>query len=283
LTSGPPPILEAVDATCGFARRPDFLKPVRLTVARGECCSLIGPNGAGKSTLLRLLAGLLTPTSGSVLLDGQPLVEVPPRRRARRLALLPQHCVADLQSAARDVVLMGRFPHRRFGLFEQAGDLQIAEQAMTLTETSSFADRPLSTLSGGEAQRVHIAAAIAQQPAALLLDEPTASLDLNHQLAIFAILRQLAEEHDTAVIVATHDVNLAARFCSKVLLLDEGRPIAAGPPREVIRPEVLEPVYGVELVDAGAERLPERWLVPFKGGRAVNRAPQGPRDETPCS
>lgn len=256
------PILWAVEATYGFPARPDFLRPVSLTIAPGECWGLIGPNGAGKSTLLRLLAGLLVPTSGRVLLEGRPLSDVPPRRRAQRIALLPQQAPGELTATAREIVLMGRYPHRRFGLFDSVEDGAVAEQALTLTGTSAFADRPLSTLSGGEAQRVHVAAAIAQQPRVLLLDEPTAALDLHHQLRIFGIVRELVEMQHVAVVVVTHDINLAARFCSKILLLHDGRPVACGETAEVIRPEVLAPIYGVNLLALAGEPGRQPWIIP---------------------
>ncbi|MBN2562751.1 MAG: ABC transporter ATP-binding protein [Phycisphaerae bacterium] len=256
------PILSAANVTFGYPQRPDFLQPARLEVRRGQCWGIIGPNGAGKSTLLRLLAGLLTPETGAVRLEGCPLQDIPLRQRARRIAFLPQHVPSDLQTTARDIVLMGRFPHRRFGLFEDAADLAIADRALATTGTAAFADRPLATLSGGEAQRVHVAAALAQQPAVLLMDEPTASLDLYHQLSVFTILRNLAGQERLAVVVVTHDVNLAARFCSHVLLLDDGRSVAAGQPADVVKAEILAPVYQVEFAVAGTGKAAVPWIVP---------------------
>lgn len=270
-----PPILQATDLAFGFPGRPDFLRPISLAVEPGDCWGVIGPNGAGKSTLLRLLAGLLTPASGEVHLDGRPLGELPARLRARRVAFLPQHAPGELAALAREVVLLGRYPHRRFGLFESAADLAVAERAMAATGTAEFADRPLATLSGGEAQRVHLAAALAQQPAVLLLDEPTASLDLYHQLSIFTILQDLTARARLAVVVVTHDVNLAARYCSHVLLLDDGRPVASGPPAEVIHPGVLRAVYRVELASATTDDLARRWIVPLTPHRAAGPGPGG--------
>ncbi|MEE8386072.1 MAG: ABC transporter ATP-binding protein [Dehalococcoidia bacterium] len=272
------PTLEALDVTYGFPGRPIFLQPTRLSIRSGQCWGVIGPNGAGKSTLLRLLAGLLPPASGDVRLAGRSLANMSSGCRARQIAFLPQHLPTDLPSTAREIVLMGRFPHRGFGLFESAADFEIADRALAATEVTSFADRPLATLSGGEAQRVHIAAAIAQQPRVLLLDEPTAGLDLCHELAVFSRLRKLAEEDGLAVVVVTHDINLAARFCGRVLLLDDGRPVAAGPPAEVISTEVLEPVYGVELVAARAGRSGDSWIVPLGPRHPASDDPQSQRD-----
>jgi ABC-type cobalamin/Fe3+-siderophores transport system ATPase subunit len=266
------PILSASGVTFGFPERPGFLKPIDLEIGAGECWGVIGPNGAGKSTLLRLLAGLLRAASGTIRLDGSVLQDVALRQRARRIAFLPQHVPGDLSSTAREIVLMGRFPHRRFGLFESSGDRKIADRALEAMGVSAFADRPLSTLSGGEAQRVHVAAAIAQEPAVLLLDEPTASLDLYHQLSIFTTLGDLAERGGIAVLVVTHDINLAARFCSRVLLLHDGRPVATGLPAEVLRPEVLQSVYEVELAAVPSSQTPFPWIVPLR----TRPHPEGP-------
>lgn len=247
----------------GFAGRADFLGPISLRIGRGECWAIVGPNGAGKSTLLRLLAGLLKPRSGEIEFEGKPLGRLTARDRARRIAFLPQQMSGDLDFRVDDLVLMGRYPHRSLALFESAEDHRIAEQAMARTQTLAFADRLITTLSGGEAQRVHLAAALAQQPALLLLDEPTASLDLQHQLAVFDILRGQAVGGGPTVVVVTHDVNLAARFCTHVLLLNDGKAVASGPPGDVLTPAVLEPVYGVTLTALAFPNDPaRRWLVP---------------------
>lgn len=268
-------LLRATDVTFGFPRRTDFLKPVRVEIDRGQCWGIIGPNGSGKSTLLRLLAGLLRPRTGAVHIDGCSLADMPLRRRARRIAFLPQHMPSELTLTGREVVLMGRYPHRRFGLFDRAEDVEIADRALETVEAAPFADRPLATLSGGEAQRIHVAAVLAQQPDVLLLDEPTAALDLCHQLAIFSTLRDWADRRRSAVVVVTHDVNLAARFCSHVLLLNDGRLSAAGTPAEVICPAVLGPVYGVALAEAVTDDPAGPWIVP----RSARREPAPPREE----
>jgi len=277
LTEPSPPILRAAGITFGFGRGPDFLRSIQLDVAPGQCWGIIGPNGAGKSTLLRLLAGLIAPRSGNVHFDGAPLGEQPLRSRARRIAFLPQGPPRDLPILAREVVLMGRYPHRRLGLFESAADYAIADRAMATTHTTDLADRPLLALSGGEAQRIHIAACLAQEPAVMLLDEPTASLDLYHQLSIFTILRHLTDGGRIAVVVVTHDLNLAARFCTHVLLLDEGVAVASGGPAEVIRPERLEAVYEVRLSVAEAAGGLGRWIVAVEPRRENTAPDRGPR------
>ncbi len=299
MAADPPPTLEleavrfayttAGEAKTIFASRSlprcDFLVAVSVTVRPGECWAIIGPNGAGKSTLLRLMAGLLRPHAGCIRLAGQDLLTVPGRRRARRIAFLPQQPPSDLDLSVRDIILMGRFPHRSYSLFESAEDHRLADRAMELTKTDAFADRPIATLSGGEAQRVHLAAAIAQAPDLLLLDEPTASLDIQYQLGIFEILRKRADADRLAVVVVTHDVNLAARFCSHVLLLEGGRQVATGPPALVITPEVLAPVYGVELMSlSDPADSAYGWIVPTRerrnatvqGGASARKANCGP-------
>lgn len=257
------PILNADDLRFGYATRPDFLGPISLTIFPGEFWAIVGPNGAGKSTLLRLLAGLARPNSGRVRFGGAVLDTMSGRQRAQRIAFVPQHPPTDLDLSVHDVVLMGRFPHRSMGLFESAGDYRLAGRAMEITHTDAFANRAIKTLSGGEAQRVHIAAALAQEPEVLLLDEPTASLDIHHEQAIFRILRDRASSDGLAVVVVTHDVNLAATFCSRVLLLHEGNAVASGEPAEIVTPEILGPVYGVELTMLPLPGDPHRrWVVP---------------------
>ncbi len=265
-------LLTLRDVRFGFPTRPDFLGPISLAVSAGECWAIVGPNGAGKSTLLRLMAGLYTPHRGEAEISGESLRRMSARRRARRLSFLPQRTPVDIDYCARDVVLLGRYPHRSLGLFDSVEDHRVAERVMVLTETLAFADRPIATLSGGEAQRVHLAAALAQEPHILLLDEPTASLDLQHQLAIFRILRERACGDGLAVVVVTHDVNLAARFCTHVLLLNDGHTVAQGESASVLTPSILQPVYGVRLVTLTAPDHPEhRWIVPLNsddgGGR----------------
>jgi iron complex transport system ATP-binding protein len=250
----------------GFPGRPDFLGPISLTVEAGQCWAMVGPNGSGKTTLLRLMAGLCRPSAGVVSLNGRPLSSLPARRRAQQIAYVPQRTPDDLTLPVGAVVLMGRFPYRSFGLFESAEDRRLAEQAMHTTAVEPFAQRLLCTLSGGEAQRVHLAAALAQEPVVLLLDEPTASLDLPHQVAVFGVLREKCAAHGLAAVVVSHDVNLAGRFCTRVVLLSDGRVAAAGSPDDVLVPSVLEPVYGVPLeVLVRPDGRGRPWVVPADG------------------
>jgi iron complex transport system ATP-binding protein len=254
-------ILRAKRLTFGFAPGKTFLGPLDLEISAAKVHALVGPNGAGKSTLLRLLVGLSRPTGGYVELDGQPLLDIPAGKRARRIAFLPQNPVAPGAASVEEVVRLGRHPYREFGMFESPADIDIVRRSMRLTQTLEFADRRMETLSGGEAQRVHLAAALAQQPDLLALDEPTSDLDIRHQLGIFRLLRDLTRDAGVTVVVVVHDLNLAAHHCDRAILLCQGKSAAQGPPGQVLIPTCLEPVYGVRFdsIDPGDGRPP--WLI----------------------
>ena len=237
-----------------FAYRADrpVLRGAGITGQSGRLTCLLGPNGSGKTTLLRCLLGQLRPSSGWVGLDGRAIREYSPRGLARLLAYVPQLPQSAFSFSAHQIVLMGRYAHA--GVLGLAGpkDLAVARQAMEMTETLEFADRTLAELSGGEAQRVMIARALAQQPSVVLLDEPTSHLDIKNQLRIYGMMRRLAHDWPMAVVCVSHDVNLAARFADELVLMRSGSIVAAGPPGEVIRADVLRETYEVEvdLIDA---------------------------------
>ena len=258
------PILQVERLRYGFADRPDFLGPVDLSVEPGHLWGVIGPNGSGKSTLLRLVVGLWRPTGGVIRLSGRPLADVSARRRARMTAFLPQQPMAPPSATAGEIVLLGRFPHRRHFLFESADDLAAAHAAMEATDTARYVNRPMGTLSGGETQRVHLAAALAQQPKLLVLDEPTAALDLYYQLAVFESLRSQVDATGLSVIVVTHELNLAGRYCDRLLLLDDGKPAACGRCHEVLEADVLERVYRVRFATPASDDGGQRWVLPVR-------------------
>ena len=222
-----------------------LLDGVDLQADRGQLVGLIGPNGAGKSTLLRAISGIMRYRSGSVRLEGEDLRSLSPRDVAATLALVPQIAPYTYGFTSIELVLMGRYPH--LGRFQIEGreDERIAKDAMRLTETEQFADRTLDTLSGGERQRVFVARALAQQPRILLMDEPTANLDVLHQLKVLDLVRQLVDDGLTAV-AAIHDLNMAARYCDKLVLLNSGRVLAVGSPEDVLTPETIESAFGVK-------------------------------------
>ncbi len=228
----------------------------------GEVAGLIGPNGAGKSTLLRALAGLLRPDSGAVHLADTPLKSLNAGERARHIAFMPQHDAMHPFTAL-ETVLMGRYAH--LGRFELEGrqDRRIAREAMTRTDTAQFESRQLDRLSGGERQRVILARALAQQAGIILLDEPSASLDLRHRLSMMETLRAEAVNRNVAVVVALHDVSLAGRYCDRLTLLSEGIIAAEGSPADVLTPVNLRNVFGVETavqIDP-ATGSPQVWLI----------------------
>lgn len=220
---------------------------VDCTPPRGALTGLLGPNGAGKSSLLRLVAGVTPPDAGTARLDDVDLLALGRRERARRVALVEQDSAAAVPLTVRDAVLLGRTPHgsRWGGLSEH--DHAVADRALAEAGVSHFAARLVGTLSGGERQRVHLARALAQEPELLLLDEPTNHLDVHAQLDTLDVVRGLTGRGVT-VVAALHDLNLAAQACDHVVLLDRGRVVAAGDVADVLRPEVLEPVYGVRCV-----------------------------------
>ncbi len=221
----------------------DALAGASLSVAAGEVVAAIGPNAAGKSTLARLCCGLLSAQEGAISLSGTPLTQLTRRERARRVAFLPQNPPHDLSFTAREVALMGRAPHLGLWSLEGPHDLESARAALEEFDALDLADRPVSQLSGGERQRVFLARAFAQEAALLILDEPTAALDLAHQVLLVNALRRKSRDGGGALLVL-HDLALAGAACDRLVLLDRGQVIAEGSPADVLRPEVLSPVYG---------------------------------------
>ena len=221
-----------------------LLDGVSLHADRGQLVGLVGPNGAGKTTLLRALSGILRCQEGVVRFDGVDVEHQSSRALAASVALVPQIAPYTHGFNVIELVLMGRYPH--LGRFQIEGreDNRIARDAMRLTETEQFADRTLDTLSGGERQRVFIARALTQQPRVLLLDEPTTNLDVLHQLKVLDVVRRLVDDGLTAI-AAIHDLNMAARYCDRLVLLSGGRVLAEGPPEQVLSPETMESAFGV--------------------------------------
>ncbi|MDI3422849.1 ABC transporter ATP-binding protein [Streptomyces luteolus] len=221
------------------ARR--LVQDISLTARPGEVVGLVGPNGSGKSSLLRAVYRVLRPDSGTVRVDGDDAWSLPVRRLARTVAAVVQDGAADFDLAVREVVAMGRTPHKRLLDGDTAEDTRIVESCLASVDAADLADRPFDRLSGGERQRVLVARALAQRPSLLVLDEPTNHLDIRHQLQVLGILRALP----ATVLVALHDLNLAAYYCDRLYVLSEGLVTASGPPAEVLTPGLLGEVYGV--------------------------------------
>jgi len=244
-------LLRVADVSFGYAQprgapAPLVLDAVSLTVETGSLLGILGPNGSGKTTLLGLMSGTRRPLSGAVTLDGQPVAALSRRALARRLAVVPQETQLAFDYTALEMVLMGRHPH--LGLFEVEGpdDLAIARAALRSTGTAHLETRDFNTLSGGEKQRVVIAAALAQASDLLLLDEPTASLDLGSQLEIADLLHQLNRDRRVTMVVSTHDLGFAAAVCRELVMIRGGRVVATGRTGDVLTPDNVRAVYDVD-------------------------------------
>ena len=245
-------MLRVDDVSFGYAKGAASAGPapvldhVSVEVGRGTVVGIIGPNGSGKTTLLRLLSGTRQPTAGQVLLDGTPLPRLTRRAIAQRMAVVPQETQLAFDYSVLEMVLMGRHPH--LGLFQLEGpdDFAIARDALQTTGTGGLEDRLFSTLSGGEKQRVVIAAALAQSSEILLLDEPTASLDLGYQLEVAALVTRLNRDRGVTIVVSTHDLNLAATICQQIVMLRRGRVVASGPTTGVLTSDNIRRLYDVE-------------------------------------
>ncbi len=218
------------------------LADVSLSVAAGEFLALVGPNGAGKTTLLWTVNGRLDPTRGAVELDGRDVADLSARETARLVATVPQETAVDFAFTVEEFVLMGRTPHRGRFATVTPEDRQAVRRALERTETAALADRSVTSLSGGERQRAVLARALAQETPALLLDEPTANLDINHQVRTLSLARTFADE-GTTVVAAIHDLDLAARFCDTMVMLADGEVQAAGSPAEVLDSEAIEGAF----------------------------------------
>lgn len=219
---------------------------VDLEVGAGEWVVLVGPNGSGKTSLLRALAGTV-PAAGEVELGGRSRSALGRRRAARLVALVPQHPVLPGGMTAAEYVLLGRTPHLGYWAAESAADRRLALSALERLDAADLAGRPLGALSGGERQRVVLARAVAQDPAVLLLDEPTASLDIGHQQHVLDLVEGLRRERSMAVLGALHDLTLAAQYADRLVLLDRGRVAAEGPAAQVLTPEQLERFSGARV------------------------------------
>jgi len=236
--------LDAQNIYAGYGPR-NVLQDVSASLPDAAFTAVLGPNGSGKSTLLKVLARLLRPAAGHARLDGDNLFAMPRRRLARRLALLPQHPAAPEGLTVRQLVGYGRYPYiGRFNTFS-ADDRRVIARVMRQCELDGLAERPVGQLSGGERQRAWIAMALAQQPRVLLLDEPLSHLDINHQLEVMELLQQLNAEQGLTTAIVLHDINLALRFCDRLVVLREGRLAAEGPTGDILAGPVIDQTFGV--------------------------------------
>ncbi len=223
------------------------LKNLSVAIQEQEFIGLIGPNGSGKSTLLKIMGGILKPETGSIEFKNNSISEINKKQFAQSVSWIPQEHPMVFPFKVSEIVLMGRHPYLSPLSFESNEDFEISRRAMETTMTSQFADRYFNEISGGEKQRVMIASALAQKPEMLLLDEPTAALDLKYQVQILKILKDLNTKHNMTLVMAMHDLNLASRFCTRLILLNEGQIVRDGSPEEVLEKKILEQVYDIEV------------------------------------
>ncbi|MBU7586062.1 MAG: ABC transporter ATP-binding protein [Nostoc sp. TH1S01] len=240
--------LELQNLTGGYTAEP-IVKDINLTLQTGEWLSLVGANGSGKSTLLKLLSRILTPQQGIVLLDGKAIHSQPPNVVAQKLALLPQQQTVPVGLNVRQLVSLGRTPHQPWWQWElTAQDWQKVDAAIQKTQLENKCDRPVEQLSGGERQRAFLALALAQEPKVLLLDEPTTYLDINYQLQLLELLKNLNQQQELTIVTVLHELNLAARYSSRIALLKQGKLWGVGTPKEVLTPQAIAQVFGVDAV-----------------------------------
>jgi cobalamin transport system ATP-binding protein len=251
------PLLEVEGLRFGYSRMA-VLDGLRLRLQPGERAALLGPNGSGKSTLMSLVSGVLKPEAGHIRFQGGDLSALSSRARARKIALVPQTLSVPFAFTVREWVSLGRTPYLSPLRGERAEDREAVEKALRHADVEALAERLVGEISGGERQRAALALALAQEPTLLLLDEATAHLDLHHQMALLDRVRRLNQEEGLTVFASIHDVNLAALWFDRLLLLDQGRIVADGPPGEVLRPDILEAVFEcrVRVLEHPSEPVP---------------------------
>jgi iron complex transport system ATP-binding protein len=240
-------MLSIKNITAGYDKK-NVLSDVSMDIAKGEFIGLIGPNGSGKTTLLRVISKVLSPYQGQILLDDEDVIKVSRNILARTMAFLTQEISLDLPFTVRQMTLMGRFPYLSQYGKESDHDIAVAENAMELADVSHLSDRFITEISGGEKQRALIAMCLAQEPKILLLDEPTNHLDVGHQLSILDLIRKLNCQNDMTVISVFHNLNLAAEYCHRIMVLDKGKVESLGSPKDVITSDMIQKVYGAKVL-----------------------------------
>ena len=224
------------------------LKEIDIRVRPGELLGIMGPNGSGKSTLLKVADGILSPQEGKAILKGSPISSYSRSALAREVAMVAQESHFRFSFSALEVVLMGRFPHLGRFRFESKEDMKVVQKALESTDCLHFADRSIDELSGGEKQRVLIARALVQEPAIILLDEPTSFLDLRYKKEIFQLVLTLTKQRGLSVLVVSHDIDLSAQYCDRMVMLKDGRVYSSGGPEDVITASNMEDVYGCPVI-----------------------------------
>lgn len=260
-------MLDVVGLRISYGERP-VLQGVDLSVAAGQVVGLVGPNGCGKTTLLKAITRVIPWDDGEVLLLGAPVSKLSRQELARRVAVVPQNPLLPVGYTALEVVLMGRTPYLGFLDQEGAEDYRRAREALQRVGAADFAERRVDELSGGERQNVVLARALAQDAPILLLDEPTANLDIGHQMAVFQQVRELAQQSHLAVLAAIHDLTLAALYCDRLVLMAAGTLVATGPPEQVLTAENISRVYDARVLVLREPELPAPVIIPYADGAA---------------
>ena len=238
-------MLELHQVSFAYPSGQTILKKISFPFRKGEVCAVLGPNGTGKTTLLMLLLGFLRPSFGEIILSGTPMARMSARKRARQLAYIPQDVSLRFPLSVFEFVLLGRKPWFVWG--PSPSDVNMVGNALSLLDMDKLAGRPLSDLSGGQRQKAALARALVQGTDWLLLDEPTSSLDLRHQVEVLSTIRHIAVEHGKGVILSMHDINLAARYADTVLLMKNGEIVASGTPADVLTGDSIASVYGISM------------------------------------
>lgn len=254
--------LEVNDIEFGYNENP-ILKDVSFSIKKGEFISIIGPNGSGKSTLLKTLNNIYTPNKGEIYLHGKNIEEFKRLEIAKKISLVPQETNINYEFTVEDIVSMGRHPYK--GRFEKENleDKSIVEEALKLTSTIDLRNRLITEISGGEKQRVVIAKALAQNSSIILLDEPTSNLDINHQIEVLNLLRDLNKDKNTTIIIILHDINLAARYSDRIIFLNDGEIISEGSPEDVITKKNIKRAYHMDVYLEKNKYTNTPYLVPI--------------------
>ncbi len=240
--------LLAIDKLRGGYHKQEIIKGISLEISKGDFLGIIGPNGSGKTTLLRLMSRVLKPQGGKILLSGKDIFFLDLKQFCCRVAFVSQDALINFSFSVFEIVLMGRIPHLKRLQAETKKDIMIAEQALIMTDTLHLKDKMINELSSGERQRVLIARALAQEPVLLFLDEPTAHLDIGHQVQILDLLRKLNRNENLTIVMVLHDLNLAGEYCNRVVLLDNGQVFQEGFPEQVLTYQNIEKVYKTVVV-----------------------------------
>lgn len=264
----PSTILEARGLSCGYGADP-VLHDVSFGLTAGDFVGVIGPNGCGKSTLIRALTAVLPLAAGSVMLDGQDIARLSRRQVARRVAVVPQESGYLFGFTVIEMVMMGRTPHLRRLQRASEADLARTEAALAQMDLMALRDRKVTELSGGERQRAVIARALAQEPALLLLDEPDSHLDIGHQIEIFDLIAALNREHGLTLLCVSHNLNLASAYCRQLMLMQNGRLASIGTPEEIVTPDRIREVYGIQALVQRSPANGAPQITPITGRSAV--------------